>query len=255
MNEDRVAQLIQGNAASFGAVAQPKATPRRADNVVEIEVAMLRPDPDNARKSFDADELQALADNLRHMGQLQNLVVWHDMAANQYQLIAGERRLRAAKLAGIQKLVCMVVPRELTNDIRAEMAFAENMARSDLKPTEVARHWKSLMERWQCTTRELAARVGVAPSTISKRLSLLKLDADTQRDVDAGKVLRTRAVESTRTRRRGTTRRLPRGVHDFPSGVVKLRRGQTLEQLVEQIQATLQPAAEPDHAVERATAA
>jgi DNA-binding transcriptional regulator YhcF (GntR family) len=111
------------------------------------------------------------------------------------------------------------------------------------------------MERWQCTTRALAARVGVAPSTISKRLSLLKLDADTQRDVDAGKVLRTRAVESTRTRRRGTTRRLPRGVHDFPAGVVKLRRGQTLEQLLAQIQATLAPAAQPDPAVERATAA
>jgi hypothetical protein len=117
------------------------------------------------------------------------------------------------------------------------------MARSDLKPVEVARHWKALMDRWQCSTRELAARVGVAPSTISKRLSLLKLDAETQQAVDAGTVQRTRAVESTRTRRLSSRGRQPRGVYVFNAGVVRVKRGHTLADLVAELQATAGAAA------------
>jgi ParB family chromosome partitioning protein len=238
MKSDRIEQLIQGNTAGFGAAIAPRTTGRRVENVLEIPVDAIRPDPDNARKHFDTDELTALADDMRRHGQLQNVVVWNDIPAGQYQLIAGERRLRAAKLAGMKTLVAMIVPREMKDDIRAEMAFAENMSRAELKPTEVARHWKALLERWGCSTRELAARVGVAQSTISKRLALLKLDADTQHAVDAGTVRRTHVVEATRTRRRSRGgKRAPRGTHQFNAGTVTLKRGHTLADLVAEIEA------------------
>ena len=232
----RMQQLLNGTQTTYTATAR---VPRSTNGDVQrIPVASIVPDPDNARKTFDAEELAALAEDIRRHGQIQNAVVFETDTPGVFQLVAGERRWRACQLAGVPTLVCMVLPRDMVRDVREEIAFAENMSRSDLKPVEVARHWQALLTRWNCTTRELAARVGVAQSTISKRLALLKLDAATQEAVDAGKVHRTKAVETTRSNRRGV-RRLPRGVYDFPAGVVKLRRGQTLTALVAEIHAKL----------------
>lgn len=224
-------EILSGARNGFAPLARGRAT--AVGDVFRIPVADIDPDPDNARKHFDADELEALANDMKRHGQVQNAIVWHDANANRYQLIAGERRLRAAKLAGIQTLVCLLVPRDMVAETKAEIAFAENMSRADLRPVEVARHWEALMARWGCGVRELAARVGVAPSTVSKRLKLLKLDADTQRDVDAGKVKRTHAVATPR-RTRG---RAARGVHTFNAGTVKLKRGATLADLLAELAA------------------
>lgn len=215
----------------------PPARPRMAaaGDVFKIPVEEIVPDPDNARKHFDDDELQALANDMKRHGQVQNAIVSHDGAANRYQLIAGERRWRAAKLAGIQTLTCLLVPRDMVAETKAEIAFAENMARADLRPVEVARHWEALMARWKCGVRELAARVGVAPSTVSKRLKLLKLDADTQQAVDAGQVKRTHAVTAPRRPRS----RAARGVHTFAAGTVKLKRGATLADLAAELAAAV----------------
>lgn len=214
----------------------PTARGGAVHNVEKIPVDAIDPDPENARQSFDPDELAALAEDLKIHGQAQNAVVWQLATPGRYQLVAGERRWRACKLAGIPTLVCMVLPRDMPKEQREDIAFAENLARSELKPVEVARHWKRLMDRRGCTVRELAARVGVAPSTISKRLALLKLDAATQRAVDAGEVQRTAAVESVSKPRRGSrAARPPRGVYEFKNGVVKVKRGSKLEKLLEEI--------------------
>lgn len=222
------------------ATVVPERTPRRAfcQDVQRIDLDAITPDPENARTVFDEDELQALAEDLKLHGQTQNAIVAESDAAGCYQLVAGERRWRACRLAGIKTLLCLVLPRNMPKDQREDIAFAENLARADLKPTEVARHWQRLMDRRKCTVRELAARVGVAPSTISKRLSLLKLDAETQSAVDAGKLKPTHAVEATRTKRRGTTkRRAPRGVFELAAGTFKLRRGHTLAEAAAELAA------------------
>jgi len=232
----RMEEILAG--AKSGFVADTRSRPGNGSpEVVRIPVGSIDPDPDNARKHFDQDELEALAENIRRVGQVQNAVVWHNSATGRYQLVAGERRLRACKLAGVATLVCLVLPRDLADETKREIAFSENMARSQLKPVEVARHWKSLMERWNVSGRELAARIGVAQSTVSKRLALLKLDADTQAAVDAGTVHKTKALAAKSTRRAGG--RGPRGIHEFNSGVVKVKRGHTLEQLVAEATAAL----------------
>jgi ParB/RepB/Spo0J family partition protein len=242
MNQSRIDQLLAGNADSFGTATPPRNAHKRPDNVLQIPVEKFRPDPENARTVFDPDELAALADDMQRHGQMQNVVAWLDMSTGEYQLIAGERRWRAAQLATIPTLVCLVVPRELSAEIKSEMSVAENMCRANLKPTEVAKHWKMLMQRWGCSARGLATRVGVAPSTVSKTLSLLKLDGETQQRVDAGKQHKTHALQSQRTprgERTGVGRgRGPRGVHTFAAGTVKLKRGQTLADLVAEIHAT-----------------
>lgn len=245
-------EILAGARAGFGAgITRTNAT---ADNVFRIPVGQIDPDPENARQHFDAEELQALADNMARHGQLQNAVAWL-RGDGRYQLVAGERRLRAAKLANMPTLNVLVLPRGLAEETRQEMAFAENMARSELKPTEVARHWQTLMERWGISGRELAARIGVAPSTVSKRLALLKTDTDTQRAVDAGAVKATHAVEGTRRSRRAPKRRTQRGVFELAAGTLKLRRGHTLAEAVAELAAIVNAQAQADTTTEGREAA
>jgi ParB family chromosome partitioning protein len=244
--------ILAGARSGFGAGITRAGTV--AENVFRIPVGQIEPDPENARQHFDAEELQALADNMKRHGQLQNAVAWL-RGDGRYQLVAGERRLRAAKLAGIPTLNVLVLPRGMAEETRQEMAFAENMARSELKPTEVARHWKTLMERWGISGRELAIRIGVAPSTVSKRMALLKTDADTQRAVDAGAVKQTHVVESSRRSRRATKGRAPRGVFELTAGTLKLRRGYTLAQAVAELAGIVNAQAQADTTTEGREAA
>lgn len=237
----KMEEILAGARNTFVATTRQRPATSSVD-IVRIPVDEIDPDPDNARKDFNADELHALAEDMKRHGQIQNCICWHNTTAGRYQLIAGERRMRAAKLAGISTLMCLVVPPDMAEETKREIAFAENMARADLKPIEVARHWQSLMDRWGISARQLAARIGVAQSTVSKRVALLKLDEDTQRAVDAGEVHKTHALQSQRTprgKRTGVGRgRGPRGVHTFAAGTVKLKRGHTLADLVAEIHAT-----------------
>jgi ParB family chromosome partitioning protein len=229
MNDERIAKLLESHTAEFGVKASRPAT-RAVNNVVNVPIELIRPDPNNARRSFDADTLQALADDIKRHGQMQNAVVWQCKMSGDYHLIAGERRFRACQLAGLGTLMCLVVPRELTDKIRAEMAFAENMSRDQLKPTEVAAHWKRLQDEWQVSTHELAARIGVAQSTVSKKLSLLKLDDDKRAAVDAGTLKQTAAI-ATKAPKNDAGKKM-RGVVETEFGYAKVKRGCTLAELV-----------------------
>ena len=231
---------ILGTAAAMPLRPSAGATNGRsaATDVFKIPLNNIQRDPENARVTFDADELEALGVSLKRHGQITPAVVYALDDNGHYQLIDGERRWRAARATGMATLTCCVVPRDMAEETKAEIAFAANMSRSNLKPTEVARHWKKLMERWQCSTRDLALRVGVAPSTISKRLALLKLDSTTQAAVDAGTVKRTAAVATTQ-RKRTTGEKKPRGVVELNAGTVKVKRGRTLAELHAELTARL----------------
>jgi ParB family chromosome partitioning protein len=223
------------------------ATPTEAvQNVLRIPVELVDPDPENARTVFDAAELAALADDMKRHGQLQNAVVFP--GAGRFTLVAGERRWRACKLAGINTLTCLVLPRDVALEVRHEMAFAENMCRSDLKPTEVAKRWRALIDRWGVTGVELARRIGVSNTTVSKKLALLKLDAGTQAAIDAGHVgeecARRQAnasAPSGRGRYAGKRRgRANRNVLELATGTVRLKRGRTWAALLEELRAAVE---------------
>ena len=198
------------------------------ENVLRIPVDEIRPDPNNARKTFTPDSLAALADSIKRNGQLQTAVAWHNREAGYFQLVAGERRLRACQLAGIKTLLCLVLPREAAEQQREEIGFTENTCRDELTPLELAAHWQQLAERWKCSGREVARRVGVAPSTMSKVLRLLCADDQTREAIAAGELTATAAYD--KTKRRASKRRLARR-KEFPSGVIQLRRGHTLADL------------------------
>ena len=134
-------------------------------------------------------------------------------------------------------------------EVRHEMAFAENLCRSDLRPTEIARRWQTLMERWGVNGVELAKRIGVSNTTVSKKLALLRLDADTQAAVDAGHVgeeqARRRAnaaAPSGRGRyggRGARAGRANRNMLELSTGTVKLKRGRTWDELLAELVAVV----------------
>ena len=142
----------------------------------EIEVELIDPNPLQPRRDFPEETLKELAGSIRASGIVQPILV--RKAGVRYQLVAGERRLRAAGQAGL-KLIPAVV-RDLTDRDALELALTENLLREDLNPLEVARGYEALQERFQLTHEEIAARLGTNRSTVTNALRLLRLSASVQ---------------------------------------------------------------------------
>lgn len=215
--------------------------PRASDplkTTQQIPLDQIDEDPDNARKHFNQESLEALAEGLKRHGQIANATVWRDQATGRYVLVQGHRRFRACRIAGIPTLMCVVLPRDTAQELKAEIAFAENVAREDLKPMEAARHYQRLMDRWQISGSELARRLGVSQATVSRRLSLLNTDEKTQQAVDEGKVAASKVyhagVEDKPAKAKRTSRFLE---FDTRNGKGRLKRSGTLEGLIADLQA------------------
>ncbi len=138
----------------------------------EVPVGLIRPNPEQPRKSFDPEALERLADSVAEAGVIQPLVV-HSLPDGRYELIAGERRWRAAQQAGLE--VVPVVLRDEDEGRRLQTALIENMAREDLNPIEEARACAALVEELGLSKEETARRLGRSRSGISNLIRLLDL--------------------------------------------------------------------------------
>jgi ParB family chromosome partitioning protein len=138
----------------------------------EVAVELVQPNPDQPRKRFDEDALQALADSVSERGVLQPVLV-RPRPGGTYELVAGERRWRAAALAGLQTLPALVQRRDDAQSL--EVALIENMAREDLNPIEAARAVAALVEELGLTREEVGRRVGRSRVAVSNLLRLLDL--------------------------------------------------------------------------------
>jgi len=137
-----------------------------------LPIYKVEPNPDQPRQDFDEDELSSLADSIRIHGVIQPLTV-RQMENGYYQIIAGERRWRAARLAGLDDIPAVVIEandREVT-----ELALIENLQRQDLNPVEEAMGYDSLMQDYGMTQEEAAARVGKSRPAVANALRLLQL--------------------------------------------------------------------------------
>jgi ParB family chromosome partitioning protein len=161
---------------------------RRLDSACVIRVDRIIPDPAQPRTEFDPEALARLAESLRTRGQLQPIRVRWDDAADRYVVVVGERRWRAAHLAGLETMACVVVTGTPTPDDLFEDQLVENCLREDLKPIEQARAFRSLLEGRGLTQRELAERLHVGQGTISRALALLSLPEDIRQSVDSGRI-------------------------------------------------------------------
>lgn len=135
-------------------------------------IAFIQPNPYQPRKAFNPDELESLAASIREKGILQPLVV-RKVADNTFELIAGERRLRAAQLAELEKVPVLV--KEIAISDRLELALIENIQRENLSPLEEAEAYAQLIEEFGLTQESVAKRVGKNRSTVANSLRILQL--------------------------------------------------------------------------------
>jgi ParB family chromosome partitioning protein len=155
---------------------------RAGGSLRQVPVDAIRPNPLQPRRHFDPDALAELAESIRTHGVLQPLVV--RTVENGYELVAGERRLRAAKLAGLATVPALV--RDFEGSERLEVALTENLARADLSPVESARALALLVEDLGCPKAEVARRVGRSRSSVANLIRLLELPDEVLAMIDRG---------------------------------------------------------------------
>ena len=149
----------------------------------EVDLNLIDPNPKQPRKVFEEDAMNELAYSLREIGLLQPIVV-RTKGKNRYELIAGERRLRAAKLAELKTIP--VIIKATDDEVMLRDALLENLHRSNLNPLEEAAAYQQLLEDFSCTQDELAIKIGRSRPQISNTLRLLKLPTNVQKRVAAG---------------------------------------------------------------------
>jgi ParB family chromosome partitioning protein len=151
----------------------------------EVALELVRPNPKQPRHEFDGESLLALSESIKARGLLQPIVV-RPLPGGSYELIAGERRLRASKLAGLEQVPAIV--RDTEEGERLELALIENMAREDLNPIEEARACATLVDDLGVTKEELGRRVGRSRVAISNSVRLLDLPDEVQAMIQAGEL-------------------------------------------------------------------
>ncbi len=150
-----------------------------------LDIDLISPNPEQPRTHFEPDQLRELAESIAEHGIIQPLIVSRD-ANGGYRLIAGERRLQAARLAGLQSVP--VVNREATDSELLELALIENIQRADLNAIEEAMAYRRLIEDYGLTQEETARRVGKNRATVANALRLLNLDQEIRRSLVSGEI-------------------------------------------------------------------
>jgi len=197
--------------------------------VRSIPVSHIDADPEQPRRTFDDDTLRELGESIQAHGLLQPIRVRAAGSSGRYVVVAGERRLRASRLVGLPTISAIVVSDRLDIDaVRVEQAI-ENLHRDNLSPREEAEQFSRLMVAWGCSQAELARRLRKGAATISRALALLEPPAAKE-----SKPRRPRKKPATTDKRRAAT------FDTKAAGTVRVKRGYSLEQLVDELRQVLE---------------
>lgn len=230
------------------------------DAVFHLETEKIAVNPFQPRQTFDADSLKELAASIREYGIIQPLVVskiereTEQGTAVEYQLIAGERRLQAAKMLGLERVPAIVrsVPQERQ---KLELALIENVQRENLNPLEAARAYAKLQDTFSLTQREIAARVGKSRETIANMVRLLNLPSHIQEALSKNAISESQArlllAVSDQAQQETLFRDITRNnvsVRDLKQRVARLRRGSAIAQLASAAETALpdKPVIDPE---------
>jgi ParB family chromosome partitioning protein len=158
---------------------------KAVDGLEQIPLDSIDPNPFQPRHAFGDESLKELADSIKTSGIVQPVLLRHAPGGiGRYHLIAGERRWRAARIAGLEAVPAII--REINDQDALEMALTENLLREDLNPLEVARAYESLQQKFGLNHAEIADRLGVNRSTVTNTLRLLRLAPDIQEMIERG---------------------------------------------------------------------
>jgi ParB family transcriptional regulator, chromosome partitioning protein len=187
MAEDSRSRLGRGLAALMGDVGDVTKTIERSRVTRRVPIEHLKPNPRNPRRNFADAELESLAASIKDRGIIQPVVVRAIAGgSDHYEIIAGERRWRAAQRAGLHEIP--IVPLEATDSQALELAIIENVQRTDLNPLEEAAGYQMLANEYGHSHDEIAGMVGKSRSHVSNTLRLLKLPQAVQAYISAGKI-------------------------------------------------------------------
>lgn len=175
--------LGKGLGALFGDINEQTETP--AEGAVSLPLQKIEPNPLQPRKTFDPDELASLAESIRMHGIIQPLTV-RKLPSGFYQIIAGERRWRASRAAGLKEVPVRIL--EADDKLAMELALVENLQREDLNPMEEAAGYKKLMDDYGLTQEQVATRVQKSRPAVTNALRLLSLGETLQKKVSSGKL-------------------------------------------------------------------
>jgi ParB family chromosome partitioning protein len=174
----------QPTASGSAAAAAPAREPMQVAGPHQIDIDLIEPSPYQPRTRFREEALDELARSIKSSGIIQPLVV--RPIGNRYQLIAGERRWRAAQRAGLTKVSAIV--RQVPDELALEMTLVENIQREDLNAIEAARAFERLMDEFQLTQESVAERTGKDRATVANSIRLLKLEPTIQDWIEEGKL-------------------------------------------------------------------
>ena len=174
-----------GALISDDAVASVAATANKDATVTHLSVDLIRPNPKQPRRAFAEESLADLVSSVQQKGILQPIVV-SPTEGGTYEIIAGERRFRAAQRAGLKEVP--VVVRSGTEVERFEMSLIENLQREDLNPMDLAHGFRRLQEEYQLTQEAIAQVVGKARTVVANTIRLLGLPAEIQEAIQEGKI-------------------------------------------------------------------
>jgi ParB family chromosome partitioning protein len=164
----------------LGALIQEK---EKALSIIELDIDAIVPNEQQPRKAIDNDSLQGLASSIREKGVIQPIIV-RRTSEGSYSLIAGERRWRAAKIAGLKKIPAII--KDAARAESLELALIENIQREDLNPIETAEAFQRLIEEFKLTHDELSKKVGKDRATVTNYLRLLKLQPEIKKWIAEG---------------------------------------------------------------------
>ena len=184
MTQPAKKRLGRGLAALIGDDFTEEGVIEDARSLRHVPIEFLKGSPNNPRKSFKKEDLEDLAKSIREKGLLQPLVVRSGSEAHTYEIVAGERRWRAAQIAGIHEVPVLI--RELSDGEMLEIALIENIQRSDLNPIEEASGYAQLVEQFGYTQQQLAESLGKSRSHIANMMRLLNLPESVQEKVEIG---------------------------------------------------------------------
>jgi ParB family chromosome partitioning protein len=169
------------------AALRRQAGTKKDKDALVIQHGRIVPDPDQPRREFDPEELQRLADSLKARGQLQPIRVRYDSKQDVYVIVTGERRWRAAGMAGITTMNCTLGDSDDSDEVLQDQ-LVENALREDLKPVEQARAFMKLMDAKGLTYRDLAKLLNISATLVCRSLKLSKLPEATQVLIDQGEL-------------------------------------------------------------------
>ncbi|MCC7289386.1 ParB/RepB/Spo0J family partition protein [bacterium] len=172
--------LIPTDIDEFAAASMPKELKLTTDDASQLPIDKIKPNPYQPRSQFTGDDLEDLANSIKTHGIVQPLVVVK--ADDGYQLIAGERRLRAAKQVGLKTVPAVV--RSFSEQEQLEIALIENIQRADLRPLELASAYQKLADQFNLSLDQISKRVGKAISTVSNIIRLLNLSHEAKKALD-----------------------------------------------------------------------